>query len=257
MLCCRIMGSSAASKVAAVVPVMVGCSAADRLAAVVRVHALTIAAVVFGGARNSVVRASVRLPRWGMAVISTRLVRPGDEVAVAELHVASWRVGYRGVISDEVLGDEAFAETRRAGWRRMIVEGERYVADEEQEVWIAELDDRVVGFGHVGLADEANHVDDACGEIFGFYVHPDVWGSGVADALMERCFGHLEQRFERAVLWTMRDTPRSRRFYERHGWTCGVGDEELIEWWDGPVVNGRSILSDPVASIQYRHPLDR
>ena len=195
-----------------------------------------------------------------MGSISTRLARTGDEGAVAELHIASWRVGYRGVIADEVLDDEEFAETRRAGWRRIIVDGERHVDDDEQEVWVAVLDGRVVGFAHVGAVDDPVDPvsdDDACGEIFGFYVHPDAWGSGAADELMRRCFAHLERRFDRAVLWTMRDTPRSRRFYERHGWTCGVGDDELIEWWDGPVVNGRSILPEPAASVHYRHDLDR
>ena len=80
----------------------------------------------------------------------------------------------------------------------------------------------IVGFGHVGSA----RADGAAGELYGFYVHPDAWGSGVAAAMMAAAVEHLESLApRRAVLWTLRDADRARAFYEKSGWvTSGQTD---------------------------------
>ncbi|MCX4720054.1 GNAT family N-acetyltransferase [Streptomyces virginiae] len=57
-------------------------------------------------------------------------------------------------------------------------------------------------------------------EILSFYTHPDGWGSGVAAVLMTETLRHLrDDGFARTHLWTLRDTPRSRRFYTKCGFT--------------------------------------
>jgi GNAT superfamily N-acetyltransferase len=52
------------------------------------------------------------------------------------------------------------------------------------------------------------------------FVDPSHWGSGVARELL----AHAEEQmrahgYARAYLWTMEDNARSRRFYEREGWS--------------------------------------
>jgi len=64
---------------------------------------------------------------------------------------------------------------------------------------------------------------------------------------MAACEVAMAEHFEHAVLWTLFDTPRSRRFYEKAGWVCGEGDEVLTRPWamDGESVN----------VVQYRRSL--
>jgi GNAT superfamily N-acetyltransferase len=106
----------------------------------------------------------------------------------------------------------------------------------------------IVGFGHVGSA----RADGAAGELYGFYVHPEVWGTGIGDALIERCHQALALRFDDALLWVLTDNPRARRFYERNGWTCGTGDEVVESVWAGPSMPGMPPFDTPLAETQYR-----
>jgi GNAT superfamily N-acetyltransferase len=58
------------------------------------------------------------------------------------------------------------------------------------------------------------------GELHMCYVHPEAWGSGVADALMASALEDLRAAgYRRATLWTAEANHRPRAFYERHGWT--------------------------------------
>ena len=110
------------------------------------------------------------------------------------------------------------------------------------------VDGRVVGFGHVGLANGGV----ADGELYGFYVHPEAWGTGVADALIERCHVALANRFDAALLWVLTDNPCARRFYERNGWSCGTGDELIEDLWPGPNMAGMPPFEAPLPETQYR-----
>jgi GNAT superfamily N-acetyltransferase len=66
------------------------------------------------------------------------------------------------------------------------------------------------------------------GEIYAFYVHPDAWGTGVADDLMAAALDALDaDGWESALLWLLAENPRARRFYERHGWSFD-GEEQIL-----------------------------
>ncbi|MEL6892401.1 MAG: GNAT family N-acetyltransferase [Actinomycetota bacterium] len=194
--------------------------------------------------------------------ITTRHAGPDDAATIADLHTDAWRVAYRGVIDDEVLDDPALRQARHDGWNRRLRDGPPPDGDTENELFAGLIDGRVVGFGHAGReADPVTGADGAPrfpagGEIYGFYLHPDAWGSGVADALMDACMTHLRRRFVHGVLWVLRDNPRARGFYERHGWSCGIGADVIEEGWAGPVMPGAPALPRPVASLQYRISLD-
>ena len=50
------------------------------------------------------------------------------------------------------------------------------------------------------------------------YVHPDLWGNGIATGLLALADAAMrEAACTRAILWTPTDAP-ARRFYERCGW---------------------------------------
>src|SRR5437870_1264024 len=71
--------------------------------------------------------------------------------------------------------------------------------------FLAEDDGEVLGVLTVG--------DD---ELYAIYVHPDHWGTGVGQALLDRAQEALAENCEVAVLTCMVVNARARRFYERN-----------------------------------------
>ena len=133
-----------------------------------------------------------------------------DAAAIGEAHAEAWRVGYADLFSASAL--EASVAERRTRWTRLLPE-----AEVEGDLLVAEDGDGVVvGFIHVGPAHDAGHD----GAVYGLYVHPDAWGTGVAAALLAAGTGCLLDRGRRLLhLWAHSDAERARRFYEKHGWT--------------------------------------
>lgn len=156
---------------------------------------------------------SVELPN-----LVVRAAERDDADQIASVHVASWRTGYAGIFPDDWLGSDEFEHGRRERWKLWRVgPGERIAV-----ATLAERPDSapiVTAFSWYGPERDRGRAHRGRGEINAFYADPRVWGVGVADPLIE----HTELRlraegFETAVLWVLRDNPRARRFYERHGW---------------------------------------
>lgn len=180
-------------------------------------------------------------------MIEVRAVVPEDAAAVADAHVAAWRKGYRGVFPDAYLDADEFEKSRHDRWVQRLADGPPDNGNVLNTILVAELGGRVVGFGHVGDEFVESGPRSGQGEVYGFYLHPDAWGSGAAIVLMAACEAAMAAHFDRAVLWTLFDTPRSRRFYEKAGWVCGEGDEVLTRPWE---MDGES-----VTVVQYRRVL--
>ncbi len=97
----------------------------------------------------------------------------------------------------------------------------------DQEVLVAELGGRIVGFVAMSNGDFLEHL----------YVHPDLQGRGIGSSLLDRAKDRMPAGFR---LWVFQANTRARRFYERHGFrvvelTDGAGNEErtpdaLYEW---------------------------
>lgn len=167
------------------------------------------------------------MPRWHTGrVTPAPIIRPAvrdDADAITDVQVASWRAGYAHVFPESVLYADDFDTTRRSFWRSW-----RFAPGHRIVVATVAGDDgtpEVVGFSSFGPERERARGHTGRGEVWAFYLHPDDWGSGVANELM----AHVETRllaegFETAVLWVLDDNPRARRFYERHGWAAtGIG----------------------------------
>jgi GNAT superfamily N-acetyltransferase len=173
-------------------------------------------------------------------VIEVRCAVAGDADAICDAHVAAWRVAYREAFPPSYLGSAAFDARRREIWRRLTAA--EPIGGSGGALFVPVLDGRVVGFGHAGPERIAAAVSGAAvstvevstaaagsgapmGEVYGFYLHPDAWGSGVASLLMDACTDHLGAGgFTDACLWVLRDNGRARAFYEKAGWTAT--DEE-------------------------------
>jgi ribosomal protein S18 acetylase RimI-like enzyme len=157
--------------------------------------------------------------------LTLRVASGADSLAVARVHIAAWRVAYRGIIPDSYLND--LDEEARAS---------RYTFDRngpgDPLTWIALRGEQIMGFVTLGPAR-----DDALarGEIFALYVAPQSWRSGIGSALMARAEEQLvSDGFDEASLLVLRDNTRGRHFYEAAGWRCAGGD--LTAQFDGQEV---------------------
>jgi GNAT superfamily N-acetyltransferase len=148
--------------------------------------------------------------------LSIRPADPADADAIARMHWLSANTAY---------GRSDPLDPRVAAAHRLFDEpGTR--------PFLAEKDGNVIGVLTVG--------DD---ELYAIYVHPEHWGTGVGQALLERAEAELSATCEVAVLTCMVGNGRARRFYERNGWKLG---ETLVE----PHFGG-----EPTEVCRYRKPL--
>jgi GNAT superfamily N-acetyltransferase len=145
--------------------------------------------------------------------VQLRRARIGDESAVAEVHVRSWQVGYRGLLADEYL--DTLRPEDRAG---------RYTFDVDDPVTVVAVEDRIRGFATISLAD---------GVLMALYVDPDAWGGGVGRALIGEAQRRLAERCAEATLFVLKGNTRAVRFYAANGWQPdGLERHEVV--WGAP-----------------------
>ena len=153
-----------------------------------------------------------------------------DAEALADVHVRSWRVAYRGLIPQPYL-DGLDPARRVPGWRE-------WIRDLRPPAGIFVLDDG----GVAGLLTMSGH--DSLGEIHAIYLAPEKWGQGYGRELMDFGLRHLAAAgFTEAVLWTLETNERARRFYEAGGWAVDGGSR--VDETRGAAMT----------EIRYRRPL--
>src|SRR5215469_13184273 len=139
-----------------------------------------------------------------------RPAEPGDELAVAKVHVRSWQVAYRGLFSSSYL--DALKPEDRARRYSFGSSDPRAPA-----TLVALMDAAICGFATTSPARDAD--SQGKGELAGLYVDPDWWDSGVGRALIVAARERLAQRgFAAATLWVLDSNARAMRFYAKDGW---------------------------------------
>jgi ribosomal protein S18 acetylase RimI-like enzyme len=162
---------------------------------------------------------------------SIRAATPEDAIAIAHVHVESWRSTYAGIVPDEYLA--GLDETLRVKlWQEWLNSG--------AVVLVAERKGSVVGFVHAGRNREA--VENADAEVYSLYLLREAQGRGIGRRLLSRVAAVLEQQgFTSVALWVL-ERNRSRAFYERCGGRLAaskvieIGGARLMEvayWWPG------------------------
>jgi len=143
--------------------------------------------------------------------VIVRAARREDVSQLAAVHTISSETVYAGIAPS----DEGGLERRLRVWADVLADGrfEPFVADDAG---------RILGFATIGPSEK----HQGLGELFAIYTHPDVWGSGVGQALLERAHEALAAGWDEAVLTVLAANPRARRFYERNGW---VHANQLVE----------------------------
>ncbi|GAA3599213.1 GNAT family N-acetyltransferase [Kribbella ginsengisoli] len=164
----------------------------------------------------------------GGQMIEVRQATAADGEGVGIVHAASWEAAYSPFF------DEAFAaeqiKSRLDRWHERV-------ASPEGLVLVAAVDGRVLAFSWSVPSPSR----PGFAEINSFYGHPDGWGTGVAGALMSETLRRLRaDGFGRVHLWTLRDTPQSRRFYTKSGFT-ETGETTTRDFGDG----------EPIDQVEY------
>jgi ribosomal protein S18 acetylase RimI-like enzyme len=156
------------------------------------------------------------------ATVRLRRARPEDAPAIAAVHVETWRQAYSDVLP------AAFLDALDVGRRRELWDAQLRATPADRRPWVAEIDDRVVGFVSSGPSRDAD-ARDAVGEVYAIYVVPDCWGTGIGRDLLRRAERDLRDHgYPRATLWVLADNQRARRFYEAAGWTPADTRTETI-----------------------------
>jgi RimJ/RimL family protein N-acetyltransferase len=167
-----------------------------------------------------------------------------DAASIGDVHADAWQVAYRDLFEQHWLG--RFVAKRRAQWESRLLAPDFA----RTTLLLAVRNDKVAAFSYFGphgLAAEPpavvplgrSHASDA--EIYGFYAHPTVWGTGVAATLMDGTLDRLaEAGYRRVRLWTLSGANRARRFYSRSGFEeSGISRER--DFGDGR----------PVLEVEY------
>lgn len=137
---------------------------------------------------------------------------PGDELAVAHVHVRAWQAAYRGVMGDAYLDG-----LRPQEWaRRYEFAG---LDPAKPRTLVAFEADTVLGFATCSPARDEEARGQ--GELCALYVEPECWGRGIGRMLVGAARGELSRLgFGRAVLWVIAGNSRAERFYRSDGWTA-------------------------------------
>jgi len=148
--------------------------------------------------------------------VSIRTAVPDDARAVAEVHVASWGWAYRDDLPVETIASRS-VEDRRRMWAEWFASNEP-----ASDLLVAEEEGLVVGFSGFGISRDED-APGGTGEVRTIYLLEEVAGKGIGRMLFARANDRLrELGYGRATLWVLETNERSRRFYERAGWS-----------WDG------------------------
>jgi GNAT superfamily N-acetyltransferase len=161
-------------------------------------------------------------------------VRPADiddALAIAEIHVRSWRAAYAGQLPDRLLRKLSVAE-RDAAWQLRLTAPPRG----NHVLLVEPAPGRIVGFAAVGPSRDPD-ADGHTGELQALYLDPDHWRRGLGRLLHDHALNELSRDgYTVATLWVLRSHHAAQRFYAAAGWvpdgaakTEAIGEVSLDE----------------------------
>lgn len=169
-----------------------------------------------------------------------RVATASDVSGIANLHTESWRIAYRGLMRDDYLDKEIYAE-REAVWRdrfqRLPVNQYIVVAEEKGEL--------------IGFACTYGNDDARWGALLdNLHAAPDRKRQGIGTKLMAATAEWCLKTYptQGLYLWVLEQNIPARRFYERVG---GIHVESGM--WDppdgSPLPKMRFVWEDPAVLL--------
>ena len=158
-----------------------------------------------------------------------------DANSASSIYAESWKAGYRGMLSDELLDTipldfwvPAFTDNFSS-----------------HRFEIAIMDESHVDIGAGGYGMSRDYKEKNVGEITSIYFRPEAWGKGYAKQLFDFMVAALhEMGCKKIYLWTIKENIRAQRFYEKCGFKR-TGKEKLI-----------SFKGEEVIDIEYAQEFD-
>jgi GNAT superfamily N-acetyltransferase len=139
-----------------------------------------------------------------------RPAQPDDAMAVAQVHVRAWQVGYRQLLPGAYL--EGLRAEERAQ-RYTFADASAY----RPQTLVAIDAGAIRGFATVVSSREQQA--SGLGELCALYVDPDWWNHGAGAALVLAARSRLSELGARtAILWLLKGNIRAERFYRIDGW---------------------------------------
>lgn len=153
--------------------------------------------------------------------------------------MASWKAAYADIIDLDKVAAQLDIDERERVWRERIP----LVGDEGHRTWVAETNERVVGFAFTEPTEDEDLNPLEIAELVALYLDPGSFGAGVGRPLLDRAVaGMRSQGFLQATLWVLEENARAIRFYRRAGWRP-----------DGSRSPCFRVMSAP--ALRYRFPL--
>jgi ribosomal protein S18 acetylase RimI-like enzyme len=141
-----------------------------------------------------------------------RTATAADAASIAQIHVETWRVAYRGQIPDAVLNGLDVGR-RTVFWQERLSQG-------RGAVFVAEDGDRITGFCDLVPSRDKDADARTVAEIVAIYILPQHWRKGTGRALCNRALATARQQDYQAVtLWVLASISGARRFYEAMGFS--------------------------------------
>jgi hypothetical protein len=113
-------------------------------------------------------------------------------------------------------------------WKELLASPDRVA------IFVAEHEDQLIGFSCGGVSNDEG-AGSTTGEMWSLYVLRPFWNQGIGKKLHDVLLEELVIRgFEDATLWVMESNERTRRWYERQGWTLD-GSQKTVELWGAAI----------------------
>lgn len=147
-----------------------------------------------------------------------RIATKDDAPGVAKVHIDTWKACYKGIVPDDYLASFNY-EARTKGW-------EEGLSDSSQLNFIAEDEGEVIAWVTFGVNRDKRA--ENIFEIYGLYVLPEHWGSGVGLSLFNAAVFALErEKLSAITLWVLEENARAISFYKTNGFQLDGGTEKI------------------------------
>ena len=138
-----------------------------------------------------------------------RYANVDDAKILGEIHSKSWKITYKGIVSDKIL-DNITVEKREKYFEKALTES-------WEEDALIYKDDIAVGLICLGKCRDLDK-EPYYGEIWGIYLLPEYWHSGIGTQLINWGVNELKIRnYTKVTLWVLEDNLNARKFYEKMG----------------------------------------
>jgi len=142
-----------------------------------------------------------------------------DAGILGEIHAASWKEAYKGIVPDEILKNIS-PERREKYFEKALAEGW------EQDAIIYK-DGEPAGMICIGRCRDTDR-SEGYGEIWGIYLKPEFWHMGIGSELIKWGTAELKkQGYRKVCLWVLKDNHSARAFYEKTGFLYDGTEKEI------------------------------